>query len=137
VSDAGLHQNHYVIDASALVLALVGKDEAARVLRARLPAMRRHAPHLIDAEAGNVLRRHLRAGLVSAAEASTALWSLRVLVQQRYPHAGPLAEVAWKYRDNLSFYDALYVALAAQLGVPLLTADVRLSKAAQCAVEVV
>ncbi|HZE51582.1 MAG TPA: hypothetical protein VE074_18545, partial [Jatrophihabitantaceae bacterium] len=71
MSDAGLHQNHYVIDASALVLALVGKDKAARVLRARLPAMRRHAPHLIDAEVGNLLRRHLRAGLVSAAEAST------------------------------------------------------------------
>jgi predicted nucleic acid-binding protein len=137
VSDAALDQNHYVIDASALVLALVGKDEAARTLRARLPAMRRHAPHLIDAEVGNVLRRHLQAGLVSAAEATTALRSLRALVQRRYPHVGPLAELAWKYRDNLSFYDALYVALAARLGVPLLTADVPLSKAAQCAVELV
>jgi len=127
----------YVIDASALVLALVGKDEGSLTLRARLPAMRQHAPHLIDAEVGNVLWRHLRAGLVSAAEASTALRSLRALVQQRYPHAGPLAELAWKYRDNVSFYDALYVALAAQLGVPLLTADVRLSKVAQCAVELV
>lgn len=137
MSDAALQQNHYVIDASALVLAVVGKDEAARTLRARLPTMRRHAPHLIDAEVGNVLRRHLRAGLISTAEASTALRSLPALVQQRYPHAGPLAELAWKYRDNLSFYDALYVALAAHLGVPLLTADVRLGKAAQCAVELV
>jgi predicted nucleic acid-binding protein len=137
VSDAALEQNHYVIDASALVFALVGKDDGARTLRARLPAMHRHAPHLIDAEVGNVLRHHLRAGLVSAAEASTALRSLRALVQQRYPHVGPLAELAWKFRDNLSFYDALYVALAAHLGVPLLTADVRLSKSAQCAVELV
>ncbi|HEY3087270.1 MAG TPA: type II toxin-antitoxin system VapC family toxin [Jatrophihabitantaceae bacterium] len=127
----------YVVDASALVLAMTGKTDDARALRTRLPSMRRHAPHLVDAEVGNVLRRHARAGLITSTEASAALRSLRVLVQHRYPPAGPLAELAWQYRDSLSFYDALYVALAVRLGVPLLSADARLTKAGHCPVELV
>lgn len=131
------HDVDYVVDASALVLAMTGKSDDAGALRARLPEMRRHAPHLVDAEVGNVLRRHARTGLISTAEASAALRSLRALVQHRYPHVGPLAELAWQYRDSLSFYDALYVALAVRLGVPLLSVDARLSKAGLCAVELV
>jgi predicted nucleic acid-binding protein len=100
VSDAG----DYVIDASALVLAMTGKSDDAGALRARLPEMRRHAPHLVDAEVGNVLRRHARTGLISSAEGNAALRSLRALVQHRYPHVGPLAEFAWQYRNSLSFY---------------------------------
>lgn len=121
--------NDYVIDASALVLALNGKSSAADALRARLPAMRRHAPHLIDAEVGNVLRRHERAALISGREAVTALRVGWVLVDRRYPHTGALAARAWRLRHNLSYYDSLYVALADQLGVPLLTCDARLSRA--------
>ncbi len=118
-----------VVDASALVLALGGKTAAADRLRARFPGLRRHAPHLIDAEVGNVLRRHEHAGLISSAEAHAALRALRALVDHRYPHGGALTEHAWALRNNLSFYDALYVALAAQLDVPLLTGDARLSRA--------
>lgn len=98
--------------------------------------MRRHAPHLIDAEVGNVLRRHERSGRISAQEAEAALGAGRVLIECLYPHAGPLGELAWTWRTNLSFYDALYVALAVRLGVPLITADVRLSKAPSLACEV-
>lgn len=129
----------YVLDASALVLALIGKTDAADGLRQRLPTMRRHAPHLIDAEVGNVLRRHEQGGRISAEEARTALDAGRVLIEHRYPHAGPLAELAWTRRANLSFYDALYVALAVRLGAPLVTADARLSRAPDlgCQVEVV
>lgn len=54
--------NDYVLDASALVLAVIGKTDTAQVLRQQLPTMRRHAPHLIDAETGNVLRRHEMSG---------------------------------------------------------------------------
>lgn len=128
-----------MLDASALVLALTGKTAVADDLRARLPGMRRHAPHLIDAEVGNVLRRHERAAIISHDEARTALLAAHVLIDHRYPHAGPLAELAWTWRENLSFYDALYVALAVRLGVPLLTGDVRLSNAPSlpCAVELV
>lgn len=121
--------SEYVIDASALVLALCGKTPDAEALRGRLPGMRRHAPHLIDAEVGNVLRRHERAALISGAEAAAGLRATYELVDHRYPHAGPLAELAWALRDNLTFYDALYVALAARLDLPLLTADARLSRA--------
>lgn len=119
----------YVIDASALVLALSGKTAGAAALRARLPGMHRHAPHLIDAEVGNVLRRHERSGRISRLEAYTALRAAQALVEHRYPHTGALAARAWDLRDNLSFYDALYAALADQLGVPLLTGDARLTRA--------
>lgn len=131
--------NDYVLDASALVLALNGKTAAADTLRARLPGMRRHAPHLIDAEIGNVLRRHVQAARVTSEEAHAALRAARVLINHRYPHAGPLAELAWTLRDNLSFSDALYVALAARLGIPLVTCDTRLSRSPglPCTVEVV
>lgn len=131
--------NDYVFDASALVLALNGKTSAAETLRARLPGMRRHAPHLIDAEVGNVLRRHEHAALISSDEACAVLRAARILIDHRYPHAGPLTELAWRWRENLSFYDALYVALAVRLGVPLVTGDIQLSKAPRlaCAVELV
>jgi predicted nucleic acid-binding protein len=121
--------NDYVIDASALVLALAGKTASARTLRGRLSDMRRHAPHLIDAEVGNVLRRQERAGRISTGEADTALRVAAALVHYRYPHTGPLARRAWNLRHNFSFYDGLYIALASYLDVPLLTADARLSKA--------
>ena len=91
--------------------------------------MRRHAPHLIDAEVGNVLRRHEQAGRISTQEAATALRSAGLLVDYRYPHIGAIAQRAWKLRHNLSFYDALYVALASDLDIPLLTGDTRLSRA--------
>lgn len=126
----------YVLDASALVLALVGKTEAAGKLRTRLPIMRRHAPHLIDAEVGNVLRRHERTGLISTQEAHAALDAGRMLIEHRYPHVGPLAQLAWRWRDNLSFYDALHVALAVRLSVPLVTADAKLLRTPGLACEI-
>lgn len=128
-----------MLDASALVLALGGKTEAASALRARLAGGRRHAPHLIDAEVGNVLRRHEREARLSPDEALTALRAGRVLVNHRYAVVGPLRETAWTLRHSLSFYDALYVALAGLLELPLITGDVRLSRAPDlpCAIELV
>lgn len=128
-----------VIDASALVLALVGKDDDAAALRERLDGVRGHAPHLIDAELGSVLRRHEQAGLLVPDEAAAALQAGRWLIEHRYPHTGPLAEHAWSLRNNLTFYDALYVALASRLGIGLLTADARMAKApgVTCTVETV
>lgn len=120
-------------------MALGGKSDAARALRSRLLDIRGHAPHLIDAEVGNVLRRQERQGRLSADEALAGLRAGRALVHHRYPDAGPLAELAWTWRHNLSFYDALYVALAVLLDVPLVTADVRLSHVAElpCTIELV
>lgn len=128
-----------MLDASALVLALIGRSAAAESLRGRLPTLRRHAPHLIDAEVGNVLRRHERSGRIGTDEAEEALRAGRSLVQHRYEHTGALAELAWTLRANLTFYDALYVALATRLGAPLLTLDRRLGRAPglTCEVEIV
>jgi predicted nucleic acid-binding protein len=95
--------NDCVIDASALVLALAGKTDAAEALRERFPEMRRHAPHVIDAEVGNVLRRHEQAGRISVREADTALRAAGWLIDDRYPHAGMLARRAWSLRHNVSF----------------------------------
>jgi predicted nucleic acid-binding protein len=128
-----------VIDASALVLALGGKSEAAAQLRARLASGRRHAPHLIDAGVGDVLRRHERAGRLRPEEAAQGLRAAAVLVDHRYPQVGPLGRLAWTLRHNLTFYDALYVALATSLDLPLVTADARLSGAPglPCTIELV
>ncbi len=84
---------------------------------------------VIDAELGSVLRKRTRAGEITETQARTALRAARAVIDYRYPHTGPLADLAWSWRDNLSFYDALYVALAIRLDVPLVTGDERLSKA--------
>ena len=70
--------------------------------------------------------------------AEAALMALNALVVERYPH-GTLARVAWGLRHNFSYYDALYVALAARLEVPLITSDERLSTAPglPCLVELI
>jgi predicted nucleic acid-binding protein len=131
--------NEYVVDASAAILALVGTGRGSADLRGRLPRMRCHAPHLLDAEVGNVLRRHEQSGRISSEEAQEALSAIHAVVRLRYPHTGELAAAAWALRANLTFYDALYVALAGLLDVPLLTCDKRLSRVRRlpCHVELV
>ncbi len=79
-----------MLDASAMVLAVSGKTDASSKLRTRLSGVRKHAPHLIDAEVGNVLRRHERKALLSDEEALLALRAARVLVDHRYAHVGPV-----------------------------------------------
>lgn len=76
-----------------------------------------------------MLRKRVRAGDITAAEALTALRAARMIIDIRYPHTGVLAEHAWELRDNFSFYDALYVSLATRLELPLVTGDKRLCKA--------
>lgn len=119
----------YVVDASVMAEALAGKTQADIDLRARLTAATCHAPHLIDAEVGTVLRREVRLGEIQEATARNALRALGRIVEHRYVHVGQLSYDAWELRHNLTFYDGLYVALAAMLDVPLLTADARLTKA--------
>ncbi|MPY97653.1 MAG: PIN domain-containing protein [Actinophytocola sp.] len=128
-----------VIDASALVKALVQRDDDAIDLGMRLRDADLHAPHLVDAELGDVLRRLVVADRLHAETATTALLSMDSLIDERYPHAGPLTRGAWGLRDRVRFYDALYVALAARLDLPLVTADTRLSRAHDlpCEVQVV
>ncbi|MCK2240371.1 MULTISPECIES: PIN domain-containing protein [unclassified Crossiella] len=126
-----------VADASALVNTLILPD--LHELRQRLRDATCHAPHLVDAEVGQALRKHARKGLISAEMGQTVLTGASQLVDHRYPHTGPIAQLAWQLRHSVSFYDALYVALAAALDVPLLTADSKLANAhgLPCKVEVV
>lgn len=120
--------NDLVTDASALVCALTGTTATAGELARRLAVSRCHAPHFVDAEVGHVLRRKERQGQLDSDSALDALRQLEESVDQRYPHVGPIAELAWLQRERLTFYDALYVSLAAMLQVPLLTLDARLAR---------
>jgi predicted nucleic acid-binding protein len=127
-----------VLDASVAGAALIESTASARALHQRLAEEQCHAPHLIDAEVGSLLRRRVAARRLERDVAAAALRAITDLVHERYPH-GPLAPVAWSLRHTLTYYDALYIALAARLHVPLLTADARLAGAPDlpCEVELV
>jgi predicted nucleic acid-binding protein len=118
-----------VIDASALV-AYLGRGAQADEIEARITvdADALCAPHLIDAEVGHALTRGARMSEIGAARARHALADLQDLRLRRVGHV-VLLDRAWQLRDNLSFYEALYVALAERLGAPLLTLDARLAGA--------
>lgn len=128
-----------VLDASAVVYAVTQRTERAREVRGRIRAEVCHAPHLVDAEVGNVLRRMISRGSVAPDHAAVVINEMPSFIDHRYAHTGALARAAWSLRDNITFYDALYVALAAALGVPLLTADRKLASAPSlpCAIEIV
>ncbi len=122
-----------------MVIALLGKSAGASALRRRLGAEVCHAPHLIDAEVGNVLRQNVLRGNLGASDAEALLYFSGPLVDHRHQMTGALARVAWRLRENVSFYDGLYVALAAALAVRLVTADGQLSRSPRldCEVEYV
>lgn len=122
-----------VLDASVLVNALLINGAA----RARLADASLEAPELIDAELLSVLRRLVLANQLSEQHALQALATAQQIGLRRHPsrHLWPRA---WDLRTNLTAYDALYVALAEQLGATLLTADSRAARAPglRCSVEV-
>jgi predicted nucleic acid-binding protein len=119
-----------VIDASALLEALL-RTSAAKAGEDRLFAPRQtlHAPHLFDVEVAQVIRRYAASGEISGERGRMALADLADLPLRRYPHDFLLPRI-WDLRNNLTAYDAAYVALAAALDVPLLTRDRRLAAAA-------
>jgi predicted nucleic acid-binding protein len=128
-----------VVDASALAVALLGRSSGAAGLRNRLAGEQCHAPHLIDAEVGNVLRRQVIRDELPAADAKILLIASERLIDHRHQMTGTLAITAWAMRDNVTFYDGLYIALAAALSAPLITADVRLANAPRlnCEIELI
>ena len=125
-----------VVDASALVLAVVADTPAGSRVRDRLRRSRVHAPHLVDAEVGHVLRRQVLRGELGAEQAGDCRRFAEAIVEERHDHTGPLAAWAWANRDRLSFYDALFAGLAALLECPLLTVDLRLRRGASPDVEI-
>ena len=118
-----------VVDASTLVAAVTSADPLGDRARTMLRGHRRAAPHLIDAEVGNALRSMvLRGDLEDEVGASARLMAER-LVHRRHPVQGAVAARAWQLRHNLSFCDAVYVALAESLDCQLITADSRIAGA--------
>jgi predicted nucleic acid-binding protein len=117
-----------VLDASALVELLLGTG-LGRSIAARIadPATSLHAPHLVDVEVAQAFRRYVREGELDAASAAEALDDLSALDVERHPHE-PLLGRVWVLRDNLTAYDAVYVALAEALDTTLLTCDGRLAR---------
>jgi predicted nucleic acid-binding protein len=125
-----------VVDSSVVATAL-GNDQAdGRRARARFAGEQLFAPHLIDLEVASVFRRAARAGRLGPQRAAQALGDLADLPLMRAPHP-PLLGRIWELRDNLTPYDAAYVALAEALDVPLVTADDRIGRAPglRCAIE--
>ena len=116
-----------VIDASAAVEWLL-HSAAGRRIEARIysTGLDLHAPHLIDLEVVNSLRRLVSQNVVSAFRAEEALSDLLALRLFRHRHSASILRI-WQLRHNLSAYDAAYVALAELLGATLITRDSRLA----------
>jgi predicted nucleic acid-binding protein len=116
-----------VLDASA-VLELILSTTAGRQVADRIasPAESLHAPHLIDVEVAQALRRYARTGQLDAVRAGEALEDLADLDIRRYAHDLLLPRI-WELRANATAYDAAYLALAEILRAPLLTRDTALA----------
>ena len=116
-----------VVDASAVLELLLqtqlATDIADRVLDTRESI---HAPHLLDVEVAQVLRRLVRARTLGKTRALEALADLTELAIERHSHE-PLLRRMWAMRA-LTAYDAAYIALAEALDAPLLTCDGKLSR---------
>ena len=127
-----------VIDASVLAVALLDDGTDGDLLRSRLRGHQLAAPALIDLEVVSVWRGLARGGHLDPRRVGLALDDLRELPIQRVEHTR-LLDRCWELRDNLTIYDAAYVALAEALQAPLLTGDRRLARSTgpRCVIEVV
>ena len=116
-----------VLDASAVVELLLNTDRGGLV-RDRIadPAESLHAPHLLSVEVAQVMRRYVLVSSIEPEIATAALDDLAALDVARYAHEPFLGRV-WELRENVTAYDAVYLALAEVLDAPLLTFDERLA----------
>ena len=123
-----------VLDASAGVLGLLNDGDARRSLATQVVAV----PHLADSEVAHALRAQVLRGDVGSTDARAALARWARLGLRRFAVVGLLGRI-WELRDNLTAYDASYVALAEALDCELVTADARLARAPgpTCAITVV
>jgi predicted nucleic acid-binding protein len=130
-----------VLDASAaiewLLQTSVGESIDARLFGGGSASSTWCAPHLIDVEVAQVLRRRVAAGRLEDTRAREAIADLLAVPIVRYPH-DPLLPRIWHLRENLTAYDAAYVVLAEALDATLITCDRRLRRRGhQARVEVV
>lgn len=119
-----------VIDASALLEVLLNTSAGSVVARRLFTENETlHAPHLLDVEIAQVLRRYAMTGELTPTRGLQALEDLADWPLTRYPHDLLLPRM-WELRHNVTAYDAAYIALAEALAAPLLTRDARLASAA-------
>lgn len=116
-----------VVDTSAVLAALVADPPNPRLCERLSEDGDLHAPHLVDVEFIHALRRLVRRRELSLDRAEAARKDFADLLVVRYPHE-PLMERMWELRDNVTAYDAAFLALAETLGVPLITVDERLAR---------
>lgn len=120
-----------VLDASAMVMILLGGEAAERIGR-RLRGSAVHVPAHFDAEVLSAFGRLNRAGELGTWDVSRRLDTLAAAPFERHA-VGPLLASAWSRRDNVRLVDALYIALAEELSVPIITLDRGLASAAPSA----
>ena len=112
-----------VIDASAIIQVLVGRDPGPALLDAVAGDLA--APHILDVEVLSALRGMVLGGVLPLEAAERARRSYADLVITRY-EAALLADRVWALRNQYTSYDAMYLALAEGLGAPLVTCDRKL-----------
>jgi predicted nucleic acid-binding protein len=118
-----------VLDASAVVELIAEPGAVASVIRSRIRADPDiHVPHLVDAEVTSALRRKLLAGQLDVRRARRAIRRLAAMRLVRWQQTALLGR-ALALRDQLTAYDAIYVAMAEATGATLLTRDARLARA--------
>jgi predicted nucleic acid-binding protein len=127
-----------VVDASILAPALADDNSDGEAARAGLRGQALAAPELIDLEVASVCRRQVMAGQLEARRADLALADLLALPLRRIAHRQLLTR-CWQLRQNVTPYDAAYVALAELLDVVLVTGDRRLSRSpgVRCRIQVI
>lgn len=118
-----------VLDASAIIEQLLDTPKGIQLQERCLSGSESlHCPHLLDIEVAHVVRRYCQQGWISFERAYQAIEDLADFPLTRYAH-NPFLYRIWELRENLTAYDAAYVALAELLVAPLITCDTRLASA--------
>lgn len=118
-----------VLDASAAADVILKVEPKASRIRERMGNSEGgiHVPHIFEIEVLSTLRRHFFSGDLSEEREAEALHDLSTMTLTRHPHT-PFIERIWELKENVTAYDAAYIALSETLDAPLITSDGRLAR---------